>query len=285
MPWGSPFDDGRTALFVTLAGSNFDFFGDLLYLVVNFTYGGYQHIGLVIASITAFVAPAIACALRNDFFRKFVATGRTISLELYQKINPGRFRSHWCWASFPKFLQWLLAWLLLLGLVPLLLLLWTFVLLGTLVLGVNMKLFALPRFLRFYHRLLNDPKEDQVVALNYALFFELTLESVPQICVVIINEWLTPSPWSPLAIVTLSGSIFFATCLLWKFGYRICMKGPREGLRVPVLACNQDQADAIKKFTTSRPETVLKKHEQPAVSEKNSRDASRTCMSVEAQKV
>ena len=217
MPWGSPFDDGRTALFVTLAGSNFDFFGDLLYFVVNFTYGGYQHISLVITSIAAFVAPAIACALRNDFFRKFVATGRTISAFLYEKIIPERLRHDYLrenpWPNLPKFLQWLLAWLLLLGLVPLLLLFWTLVLLGTLVLGVNMKLFALPHFLRFYQRLLKDHKEDQtardhdadqVVALNYALFFELTLESVPQICVVIINEWLTPGPWSPLAIVTLS---------------------------------------------------------------------------------
>ena len=120
--------------------------------------------------------------------------------------------------------------------VPLLLLLWTLILLGTLVLGVNMKLFALPRFLRFYQRLLNDHKEDraprdhdtdQVVALNYALFFELTLESVPQICVVIINEWLTPIPWSPLAIVTLSGSIFFAINLLWLSHMH---EGPARGL-------------------------------------------------------
>ena len=270
MPWGSPFDDGRTALFVTLAGSNFDFFGDLLYFVVNFTYGGYQHIGLVITSIAAFVAPAIACALRNDFFRKFVATGCTISAFHYEKIIPERLKHDYLkenpWPNLPRFLQWLLAWLLLLGLVPLLLLLWTLVLLGTLVLGVNMKLFALPRFLSFYKWLLNEDQAarnhdaDQVVALNYALFFELTLESVPQICVVIINEWLTPDPWSPLAIVTLSGSIFFAACLLWKFGYRICRKGLSEGLQVPVLACNQDQADTIKEFTTSRTEPVLEVH-------------------------
>ena len=102
MRWGFPFDDGRTALFVTLAGSNFDFFGDLLYFVVNFTYGGYQHIGLVIPSIAAFVAPAIACALRNDFFRKFVATGCTIlraSLgAAHEPDMPGPYKMHSGWA-------------------------------------------------------------------------------------------------------------------------------------------------------------------------------------------
>ena len=252
MPWGTPCDDaGRTVLFATLASSNFDFFGDLLYFVVKVIDGGYQHIGLVAVSIAAFVVPAIACALRNGFFSKFVATGRTIAPVLRQTIVREHLRN---WRSLPRFLLWLLAWLLLLGLVPLLLLLWTLVLLATLVLGVNMKLFALPGFLRFYQRLLSLKRslqpspEDQVVALNEALFFELTLESVPQICVVIINECLTPGPWSPLAVVALGGSVFFVACLLWKFGDRICRRGLREGLRVPVLACNQDQREAIRRF-------------------------------------
>ena len=60
-------------------------------------------------------------------------------------------------------------------------------LLGTLVLGVNMKLFAVHRFLCFYRkRLLRNGAELsseeqevlQVVALNEALFFELALESL-----------------------------------------------------------------------------------------------------------
>ena len=256
MPWGAPWDDaGRTVLFATLASSNFDFFGDLLYFVVKAADGGYWHIGLVAASIAAFVVPAIACALRNGFFSQFVATGRTIAPVLKRTIVREHLRS---WRSLPRFLLWLLALLLLLGLVPLLLLLWTLALLGTLVLGVNMKLFALPGFLRFYRRLLflsrslqprfGSTDLDQIVALNEALFFELALESVPQICIVIVNESLTPDPWSPLAIAALGGSIFFVACLLWKFGDRICRKGFREGLRVPVLACNQDQRDAIKRF-------------------------------------
>jgi len=252
MPWGAPWDDaGRTVLFATLASSNFDFFGDLLYFVVKAADGGYWHTGLVAASIAAFVVPAIACALRNGFFSQFVATGRTIAPVLKRTIVREHLRS---WRSLPRFLLWLLAWLLLLGLVPLLLLLWTLALLGTLVLGVNMKLFALPGFLRFYRRLLFLSRSlqpsplDQIVALNEALFFELALESVPQICIVIVNESLTPGPWSPLAIAALGGSIFFVACLLWKFGDRICRKGFREGLRVPVLACNQDQRDAIKRF-------------------------------------
>jgi len=186
MPWGTPCDDaGRTVLFATLASSNFDFFGDLLYFVVELIDGGYQHIGLVAVSIAAFVVPAIACALRNSFFSKFVATGRTIAPVLRQKIVQHEYLRNW--RTLPRFLLWLLAWLLLLGLVALLLLLWTLVLLATLVLGVNMKLFALPGFLRFSQRLLSPKSslqpspEDQVVALNEALFFELTLESVPHL--------------------------------------------------------------------------------------------------------
>ena len=158
-------------------------------------------------------------------------------------------------------IMWLGSRLLLVGLVPLLLLLWTLVLLGTLVFGVNMKLFALSGFLRIYRQLLSPNRwqqpssEEQVVALNEALFLELALESVPEMCVVIINEFLSPGPWSSLAIVALGGSGFFVLCLLYKFADRIRRKGFLEGLRVPVLACTTAQSEQIEKFVRREEDT------------------------------
>ena len=254
MPWGGPFDhSGRTVLFLTLALCNYDFFSDLLYFTVKVADGGHQHASLTVVSIATFVAPAIACALRNDFFGEFVRAGSKIKEDLKKRILGGqRIES-----SLPNTIKF--AVLLSLGL-----LFWTFVLLGTLVLGVNMKLFAMHRFLCFYRkRLLRDGAERsseeqevlQVVALNEALFFELALDSVPEICVVIINESLTPSQrWSLLAIITLAGSIFSALCLLWKFRDRIHKKGFNEGLRVPVLACTPAQAETIAKFVMGESE-------------------------------
>ena len=257
MPWEGPCGNGRTVLFFTLATSNFDFFGDLLYFAVNFVDGGYQHASLTVASFAAFVAPAVAFALLNGFFREFVTTGSTITPKVREKLDRflcvGVARVG---SSLPSTIMWSVSRLLLLGLVPLLLLLWTLVLLGTLMFGVNMKLFALPGFLRIYRQLLShnrwqEPEEeDQVVALNEALFLELALESVPEMCVVIINEFLTPGPWSSLAIVALGGSGFFVLCLLWKFADRIQRKGFRKGLRVPVLACTPGQSKQIKEFVS-----------------------------------
>ena len=260
MPWGGPYANGRTVLLFTLGTSNVDFFGDLLYFAVNVVDGGYQHASLTVVSFAAFVAPAVAFALRNGFFSEFVATGRTITPTLRNKLDSlrGPFRVD---SSLPSTIMWLVSRLLLLGLAPLLLLLWTLVLLGTLVFGVNMKLFALSGFLRIYRQLLSPNRwqqpssEEQVVALNEALFFELALESVPEMCVVIINEFLSPGAWSSLAIVALGGSGFFVLCLLWKFADRIHRKGFREGLRVPVLACTTAQSEQIKKFMSLEEDT------------------------------
>ena len=66
MPWGGPCGNGRTVLLCTLATSNVDFFGDLLYFAVNLVDGGYQHPSLIVASFVAFVAPAVAFALQNS---------------------------------------------------------------------------------------------------------------------------------------------------------------------------------------------------------------------------
>ena len=260
MPWGGPYANGRSVLLFTLGTSNVDFFGDLLYFAVNVVDGGYQHASLTVVSFAAFVAPAVAFALRNGFFSEFVATGRTITPTLRNKLDSlrGPFRVD---SSLPSTIMWLVSRLLLLGLAPLLLLLWTLVLLGTLVFGVNMKLFALSGFLRIYRQLLShnrwqEPKEeDQVVALNEALFLELALESVPEMCVVIINEFLSPGPWSSLAIVALGGSGFFVLCLLYKFADRIRRKGFLEGLRVPVLACTTAQSEQIEKFVRREEDT------------------------------
>ena len=246
MPWGGPFDhSGRTVLFLTLALCNYDFFSDLLYFTVKVADGGHQHASLTVVSIATFVAPAIACALRNDFFGEFVRAGSKIKEDLKKHILGGqRIES-----SLPNTIKF--AVLLSLGLLS-----WTFVLLGTLVLGVNLKLFALGRFLRFYRNFLlwngaQDKEEEkaQVVALNEALFFELTLESVPQICVVIINESLTPGQWSSIAIITLAGSIFSVLNLLWKFAARVHKeKSFAEALRVPVIACSKAQRKDIQDF-------------------------------------
>ena len=260
MPWGGPYANGRSVLLFTLATSNVDFFGDLLYFAVNVVDGGYQHASLTVVSFAAFVAPAVAFALRNGFFSEFVATGRTITPTLRNKLDSFRGPSR-VDSSLPSTIMWLVSRLLLLGLAPLLLLLWTLLLLGTLIFGVNMKLFALSGFLRIYRQLLSPNRwqqpssEEQVVALNEALFFELALESVPEMCVVIINEILTPGSWSSLAIVALGGSGFFVLCLLWKFADRIRRKGFREGLRVPVLACTTAQSEQIKKFMSLEEDT------------------------------
>ena len=272
MPWGGPYANGRTVLLFTLGTSNVDFFGDLLYFAVNVVDGGYQHASLTVVSFAAFVAPAVAFALRNGFFSEFVATGRTITPTLRDELDnllrgppdaPGGPRRRAAIdSSIPLMIMWLGSRLLLVGLVPLLLLLWTLVLLGTLMFGVNMKLFALPGFLRIYQQLLSHDRlqpqpssEDQVVALNEALFLELALESVPEMCVVIINEFLSPGPWSSLAIVALGGSGFFVLCLLYKFADRIRRKGFLEGLRVPVLACTTAQSEQIEKFVRREEDT------------------------------
>eukprot|EP00964_Phaeocystis_antarctica_P148563 scaffold115459_cov57-Phaeocystis_antarctica.AAC.1 len=261
MPWGGPFGNGRTVLLCTLATSNVDFFGDLLYFAVNFVDGGYQHASLIVASFAAFVAPAVAFALRNGFFREFVTTGRTITPKLRKELDRRLFGEARYDSGIPSIIMFLGSRLLLVGLVPLLLFLWTLVLLGTLMFGVNMKLFALPGFLRIYRQLLShnrwqEPEEeDQVVALNEALFLELALESVPEMCVVIINEFLSPGPWSSLAIVALGGSGFFVLCLLYKFADRIRRKGFLEGLRVPVLACTTAQSEQIEKFVRREEDT------------------------------
>ena len=255
MQWGYPWQSyGRTVLYMTLASSNFDFFGDLLYFIVNIAEGGYQHISLAAVSFAAFLLPAVVCALLDGFVRKFYCTGKRIATKLRRRIVRDNHTGRRVTSSLQEYLVWLLAWLLLSFLVLLLLVFWSAALVITLVLGVNMKLFALPGFLRFYQRLLSfDSKlqpgtDDQVIALNEALFFELTLESVPQICVVIINEQLTPGPWPFLAGVALGGSCFFLTCLLWKFGDRIIRKGFWEGMRVPVLACDEAQSDTLRAF-------------------------------------
>ena len=60
----------------------------------------------------------------------------------------------------------------------------------------------------------------QVIALNEALLFELVLEALPQVAIVISNEELKPAeqePWSQGAVVSVVGSIFFLISSLWPF--------------------------------------------------------------------
>ena len=244
MDWGLPlYESGRSTLFFSLALCNYDFFSDLLYFTVKVADGGYQHPSLTVVAFATFFAPAIACALRNDFFRQFVSEGTYFG----QFVSAGNVNKNikllfgedtWIFSSLPKALAFF-------GLLSLSF----FVLLGTLVLGVNLKLFALDRFLRFYRKFLlwngaersseaqeedkgKDKEEDkaQVVALNEAFFFELALESVPQICVVIINESLTPGQWSSIAIISLAGSIFSA---LASSGSLLLVYTRRRALRRP----------------------------------------------------
>ena len=246
MSWGLPLlHNGRSNLYFALALSNCDFFSDLLYFTVKVANGGYQHPSLTVVSFATFVAPAIACALRNNFFREFVRAGSEIKGYIKEKV----LRGERALADLTKAVVYYC--LLLLG--PLL---WTFVLLGTLVLGVNMKLFALPRFLCFYRYFLlrngaELSQEVRVVALNEALVFELVLESLPQICIVIINESLTPGPWSSIAIIELTTSIFSVLNLLWKFADRIHKKGIKEGLKVPMIACSPAERDEMNYFVRS----------------------------------
>ena len=63
-----------------------DFFSDLLYFIVKVADGGHQHASLTVVSIATFVAPAIACALRNDFFGEFVRAGSEIKEDLKKHI-------------------------------------------------------------------------------------------------------------------------------------------------------------------------------------------------------
>ena len=252
MDWGLPlYESGRSTLFFSLALCNYDFFTDLLYFTVKVADGGYQHPSLTVVALATFFAPAIACALRNDFFRQFVSAGSCGSRRASAGSVNKKIKSllggedTWVFSSLTKAIAFF-------GLLSLSF----FVLLGTLVLGVNLKLFALDRFLRFYRNFLlwngaQDKEEEkaQVVALNEALFFELTLESVPQICVVIINESLTPGQWSSIAIITLAGSIFSVLNLLWKFAARVHKeKSFAEALRVPVIACSKAQRKDIQDF-------------------------------------
>ena len=94
-----------------------------------------------------------------------------------------------------------------LGLLPTLLVLWLAALVVMLFFGVNTKLFALEGYLNAYNKLLStygdlteeqqnrtetkvesDRRRHQVLAVNFCLLAEVLCESIPQFCIVFINE-------------------------------------------------------------------------------------------------
>jgi len=119
-------------------------------------------------------------------------------LRLYSGLN-----SYVTWDTTLHILEWIVRLSLLLvitevvitlalGLIPTLLVLWVAAACIMLFFGVNTKLFALQGYLNAYCKLLvfddDRTKEQQVLDVNFSLLAEVLFESIPQFCIVFINE-------------------------------------------------------------------------------------------------
>jgi hypothetical protein len=269
MPWNCVWDaGGQTLLFVSLTTSTFDFTSDLLYFVATVTHEGYQHPALLTGAAVTMAMPAICHGLRSHLATKLWRTGRLVYPQFRRAFLLDSKLHHTQWKSVYVFLAALVAWSGVLLLVPLFLCAWVLAVILTLVLGVNIKLFAFEWFLHRYRQLLDVSflfgdesglmtvslsATRQVIALNEALLFELVLEALPQVAIVISNEELKPAeqePWSQGAVVSVVGSIFFLISSLWPFGYRLCMKGGHfsAAMEVPVLPCSREQLKMASDF-------------------------------------
>ena len=193
-----------------------------------------------------------------------------------------------------------------LGLVPTLSGLWLAAVVAMLFFGVNTKLFALQGYLNAYNKLLFSDddltKQQQVLAVNFSLLAEVLFESIPQFCIVFINEiykhksqasatetaptkagagyvvdFLNTTvttgdadslaerirSFSGLAFFTLAMSFMMIVNELIPFMYRVCKAGSVvNGFHIPVLELCGRDVDDVKEF-------------RDAVSMKEGRDVAR----------